>query len=267
MQPPQGRIKSNSRDFFKIVYDMRHVVYSVIRNRPVTINNQQGYNSAARGTGFFVSPEVFITCHHVVNALEDPHQNGDNYSLVANMGANNTPRVVMVQNPVVGQNIHFFPNTDLAIIQVSREVGRPYASLNFNHIYEGEEIGVAGYPIGELKAVNGQQLSIDGLVYRIGRGPVGASYVANLSETIPNVSLVEVNFLFVPGNSGGPIFRANTGEVVGFVHGYHDANIRERVVTTKPNTVLPATVSNQYVEHIHAIYSLAIKLNSIRTTL
>ena len=176
MQPPQGRIKSNSREFFKIVYDMRHVVYSVIRNRPVTINDQRGFNSAARGTGFFVSPEVFITCHHVVNAIEDPHQNGDNYSLVANMGANNAPRVVMVQNPVVGQDMHFFPSIDLAIIRVPREVGRPYASLNFNHMYEGEEIGVAGYPIGQLMAVNGQQLSIDGLIYRVGRGHFSGKY-------------------------------------------------------------------------------------------
>lgn len=267
MQPPQGRLKNNRRDFFKVAFEMRHVVYSVIRQRPVTVNNQQGLNSAARGTGFFVSPEIFITCNHVVNSAEDPHQSGDHYALVANMGVNVQPRIVIVANPTVGREINFFPAVDLAVIRVPREAGRAFASLSFNHAYEGEEIGVAGYPIAQLFAINAQQLSVDGLIYRVGRGPVGASYVANVSPAMQNISLVEVNFLFVPGNSGGPIFRAETGEVIGFVHGFHDTKIREKVVTTGPNTVLPAGVSNQYVEHLHAIYSLAIKLDTVRNTL
>jgi serine protease Do len=267
MQPPQGRLRNSRRDFFKVAYDMRHVVHSVIRQRPIVVNNQQGLNSAARGTGFFVSPEIFITCNHVVDSAEDPHQPGDNYALVANMGVNTQPHVVLVANPVVGQDIQFFPAVDLAVIKVPRETGRPFASLSFNHAYEGEEIGVAGYPIAQLFAVNAQQLSVDGLIYRVGRGPVGASYVANVSPTMQNISLVEVNFLFVPGNSGGPIFRAETGEVIGFVHGFHDTKIREKVVTTGPNTLLPNGVSNQYVEHLHAIYSLAIKLDTVRDTL
>ena len=266
MNPPQGKLKTNRRDFFKVAFEMRHVVHSVIRQRPIVVNNQQGFQSAARGTGFFVSPEIFITCHHVMNADEDPHQAGDQYALVANMGNNAQPNVINVSNPQVGQEITFFPQFDLAILKVPRQANRPHASLSFNRVYEGEEIGVAGYPIAQLFAVNGQ-LSADGLIYRVGRGPVCASYVANISAAMQQIPLVEVNFLFVPGNSGGPIFLAETGQVIGFVHGFHDAKIREKVVSAGANTVIPDGMSNRYVEHLHATYSLAIKLDLVRATL
>jgi len=267
MNPPQGRIKSNRRDFFKVAYDMRHVVYSVIRQRPIIVNGQPGFNGAARGTGFFVSPDIFVTCHHVVNEAADPHQAGDDYLLVANMGINMPPRIITIKNPQVGNQLSFFPQFDLAVLKAPHDATRSYATLCFNHVYEGEEIGVAGYPIARLLTTSDGQLLLDGLIYRVGTGPVSASYVANLSPTIPNIPLLEVNFLFVPGNSGGPVFLANTGEVTGFVHGFHDAKIREKVVTTSPNTILPAGVGNQYVEHLHAIYSVAIKLDIIRPTL
>lgn len=266
MNTPQGKLSTNKRDFFKVAFEMRHVVYSVIRQRPTTVNGKQGFNGAVRGTGFFVSPEIFVTCHHVVNAAEDPHKDGDHYLLVANMGIGTQPHVVNVLNPQVGKEINFFPQFDFAVLKVPREAKRAHASLSFNRVYEGQEIGVAGYPVAKLFAVNGQ-LSADGLLYRVGNGPVSASYVANVSAVMQQIPLVEVSFLFVPGNSGGPVFVAATGEVIGFVHGFHDEKIREKVVSTGPNTVLPNGVSNQYVEHIHAIYSLAIKLDVVRATL
>ncbi len=81
MIAPTGRLKGKKRDFYEIVNDMRYVVCSVIRHRPM----QSGNGAAALGTGFFVSKDTFITCNHVMNNPDDPHQVGDSYQLVANL--------------------------------------------------------------------------------------------------------------------------------------------------------------------------------------
>ena len=78
---------------------------------------------------------------------------------------------------------------------------------------------------------------------------------------------IEVNFLFVPGNSGGPVFSAENGRVVGFVRGYNAVKIRETVATATMIPQLPLGLGNQYIEHLHAVYSLAVKLDFIRTTI
>ena len=156
MNPPQGKLSHKRRAFLNVAYDMRHVVYSVVRSRPVMVNGQQGFQSAARGTGFFVSPDIFITCHHVLNDAADPHVPGDNYVLVANMGPGVAPRIIQIARPEIGREINLFPQFDFAVLRVPAEANRPYASLSFNRVYEGEEIGVAGYPVARLLAVNGQ---------------------------------------------------------------------------------------------------------------
>src|SRR5438105_13847067 len=100
----------------------------------------------------------------------------------------------------------------LSILQYSEFLGNPIVpmqGLRLTAYNEGEEIGVAGYPIAQLGVVN-NQLSADGLIYRIGRGPVSASYTANISAVMQQIPLIEVNFLFFTGNSGGPVFLAYT---------------------------------------------------------
>jgi len=58
--PPTGRLNAKQRDFAQIVYDMRHVVFSVIRERQMP-NGMKG--GAALGTGFFVSSETLPNRH------------------------------------------------------------------------------------------------------------------------------------------------------------------------------------------------------------
>src|SRR5438552_13679357 len=112
MIAPTGRLKSKKRDFHEIVFDMRHVVFSVIRERPMP-GGAKG--ALALGTGFFVAPNVFITCDHVVNPPFAPHQNGDSYILIANL-TGTTGASYFIQQPAVGNEIQLFPNLDLAVL-------------------------------------------------------------------------------------------------------------------------------------------------------
>jgi hypothetical protein len=58
----------------------------------------------------------------------------------------------------------------------------------------------------------------------------------------------------------------DTGRVVGYVRGYRAVKIRESVATATMIAQLPLGLSSQYIENLNAIYSIAIKLDYIRTT-
>jgi hypothetical protein len=261
MAPPTGRLNASSRPFVHIVSDFRHVVYSVIRERQVT----GGKAAAALGTGFFVSPEIFITCDHVMNDSSDPHQAGDSYLLISDL-TGKSGRVHRVDNAQIGKEIHLYPNLDLAVLRVATQPDQPFAALDYGDVIEGQEIGVVGYPVPQLTRDQTGNLEIDGLIYRAAKGHVSGRYTLTFDNNLKDVPLVEVNFQFVPGNSGGPIFAAETGRVVGFVKAFRWFRIREAVVTAVMNP-LPAGISGQYIENMHAVYSLAIKLDLVRTTL
>lgn len=248
MIAPTGRLKAKKRSFVEIVFDMRHVVFSVLRERPVATG---GVSARALGTGFFAARNVFLTCDHVMNPSADPHQAGDSYVLVANV-TGRSGQTYRVQTPQLGNEINLFPNLDLAVLRVpSAAHDQPFIALDYGDVYEGEDIGVVGYPLAALTTVN-NNIALDGVLYRAGRGCVTGRFTAN-DGVLQNVPYIEVNFLFVPGNSGGPVFSAENGRVVGYVRGYNAVKIRETVATATMIPQLPLALGNQYIEHLHAV--------------
>ena len=261
MIAPTGRLKAKRRNFHEIVFDMRHVVFSVIRERILP----GGKGARALGTGFFVAQDIFITCDHVMNAANDPHQDGDSYILVANL-TGKSGKLYTISNPKIGQEITLFPNLDLAVLRVATSADdQPFVALEYGNVYEGEDIGVVGYPIPELRVVNGN-MTLDGVLYRAARGCITGLYTGNDGPLL-NAPFIEVNFLFVPGNSGGPVFSADTGRVMGFVRAFRTVKIKESVATATLIPQLPLGLGNQYIESLNAIYSVAIKLDYIRTAI
>lgn len=259
---PVGRLSAKEREFPQIVYDMRHAVFSVIRERQMP-NGMMG--AKALGTGFFVARDVFITCNHVMNDQNDPHQNGDSYILVANL-TGTSANLYRLTKPQIGNEVNLFPNLDLAVLRVSTATpGQPFVALEYGEVYEGQDIGVVGYPLAKLQTVNGN-IALNSVLYRAARGCITGRYLAN-DGILTNIPIIEVNFLFVPGNSGGPVFSAETGRVMGFVRAYQAVKIRESIAKATLIQQLPLGMSDQYIENLNAIYSLAVKLDFIRTTI
>ena len=135
--------------------------------------------------------------------------------------------------------ISFLIKTSLFLV-FPENPGLAFAALEFGEIQVGQEIGVAGYPLARLRVEEGQ-LRYDGLIFRVAKGVVTSTYQTNINSdqgrVLAGLHIVEVNFLFVPGNSGGPVFDAETGRVCAFVQGYTTVKIREKVetVTLIPN--------------------------------
>lgn len=169
MDVPTGRLKGKNKGFHEQVFEMRHVVFSVIRERQV----QGGKAARALGTGFFVAPKIFITCDHVVNPPNDRHQPGDSYLLVANL-TGKSGKLYRIDAPELDKDINLFPNLDLAVMRVTgADANQPYCALEYGTVWEGQEIGVVGYPLAELQMINGN-LALNAVLYRAARGCVTA---------------------------------------------------------------------------------------------
>jgi hypothetical protein len=264
-QPPTGRIRAGFKSFPEIVRDLRYCVFSIVRLRPEPNGPAGRFQTMAIGTGFFVGPNTLVTCNHVMNSVNNAHAPGDTYIIVQNLGSGR----VKVSQPlplIVGQNLHLFPDCDLAIIQSPGDP-QPYATVGYNDILEGAEIGIAGYPLSQILAGPNGEPQFPGIIYRVAKGVVTSTATQTL-EPRPNprtkpLSTIEVNFLFVPGNSGGPIFDAETGRVIAFVHGFTNREIVQNYADTHgPN--IAAGAPNKHIQSLHAIYSLGIKLDSVR---
>jgi S1-C subfamily serine protease len=220
------------------------------------------------GSGFFVAPKVFLTCHHVVNSVMNPHEPGDRYQLVQSLAAN-TAFATTHFAPTVGTDLHLYPDQDAAILQVPGD-GHPFVAISYSDLPDGSEIGVVGYPLSSILPPQNGGPVLTNVVYRVAKGVVTATYSQSIKPgpepQTATLNTLEVNFLFVPGNSGGPIFDAETGRVLAFVHGFRDTQIVQRFSDTAPVNVTVGA-PQKHVESLHAIYSIGIRLDGLRTAL
>jgi hypothetical protein len=263
---PTGRLSTKKRDFKNVVSDLRHAVLSVVRFRP---SQQAGlFDINVLGSGFFVSSEVFVTCWHVIDSPELPHVNGDQYQLVGNLGA--VPISLPIGN-VMGTDIHLFPDKDLAIIICKAKKDQAYLSVSYADIPVGMEIGVSGYPLARLGTDANGNPDVKALVYRVAKGVATAVFRYDVDHgdghPLLDTQVVEVNFLFVPGNSGGPIFEADTGRAIAYVKGMRTHKIKETAEQCFPTTQVPNGLSRTYLDAVHAVYSIGLTLDRVRPEL
>jgi hypothetical protein len=262
---PAGRIPTKSRSFHSVAADVRHAVFSVHRHRP----NVTGlFDVTSLGSGFFVTSQVFLTCWHVIDGPGAPHQPGDLYRLVNNLDGQHG--MVHEINGGVGNDIHLFPDHDLAIMISKTKPDQAFLPVSYRDVPVGAEIGVAGYPLAQLSTDANGNITIGGVVYRVAKNVVNAVYKTDLNtgdgHPLQGVTVLEVNFLFVPGNSGGPIFEADTGRVVAYVKGFLHHKIAER--EEQCNLIpVPAGLQANYLDSIRAVYSIGLTLDRVRTPL
>jgi Trypsin-like peptidase domain len=263
---PTGRIPTKARkSFAALVADIRHAVFSVQRLRP---RNDGLFDTSPLGSGFFVGSEVFITCRHVVDGPLNPHKEGDQYRLINNLDGNNG--IIHEVNGGVGKDIHLFPEDDCAILLSKSKKDQAFMPVSYSTIPVGMAIGVAGYPLAQATVDANKNLTLKGVIYRVSEGVANAVYNTDLNfkNDVPmkDVSVVEVNFLFVPGNSGGPIFDVETGRALAYVKGFRYPKVIENEETCNLIEV-PQGMSAKYLSAIYALYSVGITLSRVRTHL
>jgi S1-C subfamily serine protease len=137
------------------------------------------------GTGFLVGPRYVATVEHVVDGAGSivVKQDGKKLSTATVIGSD-TAR-------------------DLALLRLAKPVKGSDFQLSDTAPRLGDDVAALGFPLG--------------LPLTLTRGTV-----SGLDRTIPieNVQrerLVQTDAAVNPGNSGGPLLRTNTGEVIGLV--------------------------------------------------
>ncbi|MEM8800091.1 MAG: serine protease [Pseudomonadota bacterium] len=178
-----------------------------------------------RGSGFVVGDGSFvITNDHVVQGGENTAQRRELRVLVGR-GQRYQQRSVKV--------LSTDPAHDLALLEIE---GIPLPPLrldqNRRFLDEGTSIGMTGYPIG----------SILGLYVVTHRGIISA--ISPNAIPVPRASLLDaatvarrrfdvyqLDIIAFPGNSGSPVYDAQTGEVVGVLNSAYVKQTREQALS------------------------------------
>lgn len=144
------------------------------------------------GTGFLISPEgLLLTAYHVVKGARS-----------IQVRLNSSARLVEASYLDGDQG------ADLAILDIGG-YGWPFAKLVApgSRLKYGMALGLFGYPMGESLGTE--------VTYTAG-------YLSSLRQ-LDGVSFLQIDMSAYAGNSGGPVFLTQTGEVVGVLsHGPND---------------------------------------------
>jgi hypothetical protein len=198
----------------KIVSEIRKGTVLLVIADQQNDSNGNLVNPKSVGSGFFISDEGWlITSLHVVRNFRSAVD-----KLVAVLKLDEST----VDTVSTGSITHSFPEIDVAAIKFSSLPKGCHALTISSGIPEqGESLGIFGYPDSQL-CYDNNTLMLNYLKPRVAmcvlaRNEIGDFFPGQITQK----RLLETQFNFVKGNSGGPIFSEESGDVVGLVMGFH----------------------------------------------
>ncbi|HZL78813.1 MAG TPA: serine protease [Candidatus Limnocylindrales bacterium] len=153
------------------------------------------------GSGFFISSNGLIaTAYHVVRPIKGDILDTSPYG--------NYTEIVKLLN--------FDTNSDTAILKMEID-GAPFLTLaNPTNIMAGDDVGFIGFPVGFPIPI-------------VSKGIISAQVSAPLFTT--NLCrLTVINAIVNHGNSGGPLFLASSGNVIGIINKKKLADVRREKI-------------------------------------
>jgi len=167
----------------------------IASTRPcVVLLESETENDILWGTGFFISSDgLLITNHHVVK---------DTQKLTC---------IYKNKQKLHATVLRTDPQYDLALVQVDVPGAVPTVTLGDSDAVEpGQLIAVAGYPEPGLMTRIGMSLDSSS-----SRGSINGVRFGGDSNSILGDTALQIDAPVTHGNSGGPVLRLDTGEVIG----------------------------------------------------
>jgi len=169
-----------------------------------------------QGSGFFISSDGWL-----LTSLHNISGNGfqfipGSHKVVAALKTP-TDQINMIEATYIA---HAFPEIDTCAIKFNGlPTGAGFIKLAKTPPEQGDGLGIFGYPDSWLIYDAQNTLRPELLKPRVSKCVLARREIIDFLD-VKGKQLLETQFNFVKGNSGGPIFSDETGEVVGLVMGY-----------------------------------------------
>ena len=181
-----------------------------------------------RGTGFVVgNGNLVVTNAHV---LPDAVENQDGMSLVVQVRSSNQELSMRQATVLEVDRVH-----DLAVLRIEGQPVAAVALRNSDTVREGQAIAFMGFPIGGTLGFS--PVTHRGMVSSITPAVLPAPTSRQLTEAAIRgarggaFDIFQLDATAYPGNSGGPLFDAASGEVIGVVNMVLLKNTRESALS------------------------------------
>lgn len=193
------------------------------------------------GTGFVIADGYHVVTNaHVVDALP---VDKDNQKLVVFAGAGPRPEVRSARI-LIRDEEH-----DLVILRLEGAKLPPLLLGNSDAVREGERYAFTGFPIGAVLGL--YPVTHGGIISSISpnviplstSGQLNASLIRKLKNPY---SVFQLDATAYPGNSGSPLYRPDTGEVIGIINKVFIKQSKESVLD-KPSGITYA-IPASYLE-------------------
>lgn len=177
------------------------------------------------GTGFAVgNGSIVATNYHVVPKILD-YENRQALAVFVGRGASARARAAEV---VAEDREH-----DLALLRIEGDPLPPLALGDAKGVREGEMMVFTGFPIGAVLGLF--PVSHRGIVSSITPAARTADNAADLSPAqlrrMRNpFNVFQLDAIAYPGNSGSPVYRENSGEVIGVLNSVYVKESREAIL-------------------------------------
>lgn len=181
------------------------------------------------GTGFVIGDgRIVVTNYHVYKGLQEARDEGGTLVIFSGRGKSATARPVRLMRTD--------KNHDLALLRLQKGRLPPLRLAGEALAREGEAVAFTGFPLGMVLGL--YPATHRGIVAAITPiaipAPAGSDLTPEQIERIRNKAfpVYQLDGTAYPGNSGSPVYRTETGEVIGvinsvFVKGSKEAAIEK----------------------------------------
>lgn len=203
------RLTVDRTDETKILFPL----VTLERSMPQLCKDERFIDQVSLGTcsGFLVGPKTLVTAGHCMTTEKDCENNKWVFGFTTDSKEFNINQVYSCKKVVHQKNVYDkLEVSDYAVIELDRAVvnAKPLKTRKFGRINLGTPLVVLGHPLGlPMKATDGGVVSRMNDIER--ENPLRSLWLRNHYFT--------ANLDAYSGNSGSPVFNANTGKVEGIL--------------------------------------------------